>query len=249
MKSTAKYLYRYSSAQHLERLKTVLLNHELYFPSLAELNDPADGRPKLKPMSEDELTAFLITGFVREHPELPLRVMEREAAVIDYNVRYHRPEVLLEIMSPFLNNLLEGYRILSLSKRSDNMVLWGTYAGGHTGYCLEFANEGSLFERAMEVNYGDFEVGLTDPELRKAYFFFCKTPAWSHEEEVRLVLQRGKGCKVKFQPRWLRRIILGKGMTENNAMLIRSWAKQRNPELTVANACFDQVRQTLLTNQ
>ena len=53
-------------------------------------------------------------------------------------------------MSELLNAELEGYRIYSLSKRYDNLNLWAKYAADHSGYCLEFANEGPLFEHAKE---------------------------------------------------------------------------------------------------
>jgi hypothetical protein len=66
--------------------------------------------------------------------------------------------------------------------------------------------------------------------------FFCKRQEWSNEEEVRLVLQRGKGSKVKVDPRWLTRVILGKDMTSGNEELIREWAQQREPELAVVRA-------------
>src|SRR5215831_14374610 len=88
-KATGSHFYRYSSADHLEWLKDIILNHELYLPSLTELNDPADGRPKLAAMSEDELSRFLIVGVYERNPTLPLEKLEHEAAVIRYNVPRH----------------------------------------------------------------------------------------------------------------------------------------------------------------
>jgi hypothetical protein len=125
------------------------------------------------------------------------------------------------------------------------MVLWGTYAASHTGYCLEFANTGPLFDYAREVTYGEYEVGVYDWELRTGSFFFCKAPGWSYEEEVRLVLPRNQGSKVKISPDWLTRIILGKAMTTANHELIQKWAKQRTPELAVVNACYDEFHRSL----
>lgn len=107
----------------------------------ANLNDPADGRPKRAPMSEDELAWFLTCGVVEQNPTLPLASLEHEAAVIRYNVRLHGTEVLRGQMSELLNSELEGYRIYSMSKHPDNLALWAKYAGNHCGYCLEFRNE------------------------------------------------------------------------------------------------------------
>jgi hypothetical protein len=166
--------------------------------------------------------------------------------VIDYNVALHGPDVILGTMSELLNKELQGYRIYSLSKRYDNLGLWAKYSGNHSGYCLEFCNEGPVFACAKEVIYGDaMEMDVLNPEHRSAYWFFSKRTEWSNEEEVRLVLPRGKGSRVKIDPSWLTRVILGKDMTEGHRLLIREWAKQRQPELNVVHADFDQLHQAL----
>jgi hypothetical protein len=245
-KATGSHFYRYSSAEHLEWLKDIVLNHELYLPSLTELNDPADGRPKLAAMSEDKLCRYLIAGVCERNPMWPLEKLEHEAAVIRYNVRLHGTEALLSKMSEALNSELAEYRIYSMSKRSDNLALWAKYAGNHTGYCLEFKNEGPLFACAKEVMYGDAtEMNIQNREHRSGYWFFCKRQEWSNEEEVRLLLQRGKGSKVKIKPQWLTRLILGKDMAEANLKTIREWAKERQPQLMVVNARYDELHQTL----
>jgi hypothetical protein len=128
------------------------------------------------------------------------------------------------------------------------MNLWAQYAAQHHGYCLEFANEGPLFEKAKEVSYLDsarMEILITDPSIKNGDFFFCKTLDWANEEEVRLVLPRGKGSKVKFDPHWLKRLILGKDMSEADQSSIREWAAEREPELTVVNAYLDPVSRSL----
>jgi len=197
-------------------------------------------------MTDDQMTSFLLSGFVSRNATLPLVALEHEARVIRYNIQHHGPEVIRGTMSELLNKELEGYRIYSLSKRYDNLALWAKYAADHTGYCLEFVNKGPLFERAHEVTYGDsMEMDVTDREHRNGYWFFSKRQEWSNEEEVRLVLPRGKGSKVKIEPRWLTRVILGKDMTDANRKLLREWAKERKPELSVADAYYDALHQVI----
>ena len=128
------------------------------------------------------------------------------------------------------------------------MNLWAQYAAQHRGYCLEFANEGPLFKHAKEVSYlnpAEMEILITDPSIKNGDFFFCKTRDWSNEEEVRLVLPRDKGGKVKIDPRWLTRLILGKDMSEADQKSIREWAKQRQPELDVVSAYYDPVNRAI----
>ena len=83
----------------------------------------------------------------------------------------------------------------TLSKRFDNLSLWAKYAADHTGYCLEFANDGPLFsERVMEVIDGECALfDVIDSDNRSAEFLVDKRPEWSNEEEVRLLRGHGSG--------------------------------------------------------
>jgi Protein of unknown function (DUF2971) len=248
-RATVPYLYRYanvSTPERLDWLRIILLNHELYFPSLPQLNDPADGRPKLAAMPGYKFAAYLFDDFLRRNPNAPLAVRAREEAVLYYNVLRHGVNRLQRLFSKGLNEELKDYRIYSLSKRYDNMSMWAKYGESHTGYCLEFANEGPLFEHAMEVTYKEaVPMDVTNPDQRKGYFFFFKKPDWSNEEEVRLVLPRNKGSKVKIDPHWLTRIILGKNMFEENRSIIQKWAEERQPRLEVTTAYYDEPEQVL----
>lgn len=78
-KATSPCFYRYSSPEHLEWLQEVILKHDLYLPSLNQLNDPADGRPKLAPLSEEKMIRFLLRGLVQRNPTWPLERLEHEA--------------------------------------------------------------------------------------------------------------------------------------------------------------------------
>ncbi|MGA8012523.1 MAG: DUF2971 domain-containing protein [Candidatus Acidiferrales bacterium] len=244
VRSNCPYLYKYSSPEHLEWLRVTILEHELYLPNLKELNDPADGRPKLALQSEDEMASFFYEQFIRLHPGLTPAEQKREAEIISFNVKLHTPAGLQPMMVEALDTELQDYRIYSLTKRYDNMSLWAKYAADHRGYCLEFANAGLLFEKAKDVSYLEptqMEILITDQAVKNGDFFFCKHLDWRNEEEARLVLPRGKGSKVKIDPRWLTRAILGKDMSEPNRKVILEWAKQRQPELAVVSAYFDPV--------
>jgi hypothetical protein len=246
-KATSSHFFKYSSPEHLEWLKVYILKHELDFPNLSQLNDPADGRPKLLPLSIDQLVSFAHSDFIKRHPGLTsdAQEQEQEAIKIRSKVQSYGAEDFQRMMAESLNAQLEDYRIYSLSKRCDNVMLWAKYAASHSGYCLEFANEGP-FASAWEVTYGDYTVDITDLDQRgNPYFFFCKRQDWSNEQEVRILLVRGSNPIVPIDPGWLTRLILGKDMSDAHRKLIRDWAKQREPELAVVNACYDEVHQTL----
>ena len=242
-KSTASHFYKYSSPNHLEWLKDILLKHELYMPNLTELNDDNDGLPRLAIQSEDEMASFIYRQFVKNNPDVSREELQKNELIIRFNVRKHGPAALHPNLVKSLDAQLKDFRVYSMTKRYDLINLWALYAGGHRGYCLEFENVGDLFEHAKDVSYLDsdkMEISITDPALLGGYFLFCKTRNWSNEDEVRLVLARNDGrTKVRFNPYWLTRIILGKEMSEVDKEQIREWAKQRDPELTVADAYYD----------
>jgi len=95
--ATVPRLYKYSgfgTAEHLGRLEVIIGKHELYLPNLEQLNDPADGRPRLAPLSEEQMGSFLYKKLVERSPHLSRAELEKEEAIIRYNVRLHGKEKL-----------------------------------------------------------------------------------------------------------------------------------------------------------
>jgi hypothetical protein len=245
-KATGSHFYRYQSAEHLDWLKTIILEHLLYLPGVAQLNDPTDCRPKIGPMSEEEMVTFLRNDYIRRNPVLALDLLQKHEATIRMSIRLHGLDWFMSEASKILNAQMETFRVYSLSKRWNNLSLWAKYAANHTGYCLEFANEGPQFENTFEMVYGEYApFDLNDAKNRDAKFLACKRPEWSNEEEVRLLRARGSGPQVKIEPQWLSRIILGKNMSLDHQKQIREWAKLRQPELVIVQACFDDFHQEL----
>jgi hypothetical protein len=245
-KVTDSHFYRYQSP-NLERLKPIILENEIYLPTVGQLNDPFDCRPKLAQLSQEEMVAFLHQGYVLGHPREPLDALAAQEAVVRANVQKHGLEWWMRESAKSLYAQMETFRIYSLSKRFDNPSLWAKYAAEHTGYCLEFANEGALFgEHTFEVTYGEYApFNLVDWEARDVQFLVYKRPEWSNEEEIRLICARGSGSKAKIEPQWLTRVILGRNMSPTNQNQIREWARQRQPELVVVQAYVDDLHQRI----
>lgn len=116
---------------------------------------------------------FLYEKLAERSPHLSPPGLREEKAIIDYNVRRHGTKTLQRMLTGVLYRELKDYRIYSMSKRFDNLSLWAKYAGDHSGYCLEFANEGPLFANARNMLYGDsLQMDLNNdlgflPESRK----------------------------------------------------------------------------------
>lgn len=251
-KGGGSHSYRYAefTGEKKAWLREIILEHRVYVPTLSELNDPADGRPRLAWKSEDELYRFFYNGpcgVLNRAPNMTVEEQVREAVILDLSIRKHGADVLQRMMAKELNaRLQERWRIYSLSKRYDNMSLWAKYAGNHSGYCLEFMNEGPFFGRAREVVYDQsFRIDINNLNTCNGEWLFCKSGDWRNEEEVRIVVARNSDGKVAIDPRLLTRIILGRNMQEADRVQIRNWAQQREPELTVVSAYYDEFEQSL----
>jgi hypothetical protein len=193
--------------------------------------DPTDGRPRLAPKTPAQLAAVLHKYYIVEHPGLSLVEQEHAAAGCREFVQRQDPEDLLRKIAQGLYAHSDRYRVYCVSKRWDNLSMWERYAGNHSGYCMEFANEGP-FTDSYEVAYGDTPplMDIADPDDRGPYCFF-KRREYGGEEEIRVTLLPGSAPIVKIEPRCLTRIILGRHMSDADQQQIREWARQRNPEL------------------
>lgn len=246
IKATGSHFYKYQGPD-LGRLKPIILDHLLYLPTAAQLDDPVDCRPKVKDMSTEEMVTFLKNDYIRRHPVLALDCLQEHESKIRTQIRTHGLDWFQHELVRILYTHTEQFRVYSLSKRFNNMRLWASYAANHTGYCLEFANEGPLFgEYVWKVVYGESVVfDLNDSENIDMSFLVTKRTDWSNQEEVRLICTRASSCQLKIQPQWLTRIILGKDMASEDEERIRAWAKQRDPGLTVVRAYFDELSQEI----
>ncbi|MBI2188443.1 MAG: DUF2971 domain-containing protein [Acidobacteria bacterium] len=246
---TCSHFYKYSTADHLERLRHVLLKHEIYFPSHPQLNDPRDGWAALKQLPVEDVTRFVVNDFIRRHAAADLAWLAHEVAVITYNTRRFGAATILQKMEILLRQESERNRIYSLSMARESAYMWKEYGGNHTGYCLEFANEG-LFRHALEVHYDD-DVAALDVNNPHNFFMYRKTTRWQDEQEARLVMfprggpvffemfKNGEHPFVSFAPTLLRRVILGKRMTMSNRDQIRGWAAERDCPVLIAESEVD----------
>ncbi|MEP7309161.1 MAG: DUF2971 domain-containing protein [Acidobacteriota bacterium] len=158
-------------------------------------------------------------------------------------------ETMLDMAVQAVHKLTTSFRVYSMSKRSDNLSMWEWYASKHTGYCLEFARAG-LFGIVREVVYDmSYVMDVTDDAHATANWFFYKSPDWSNEEEVRLVLPKHSGGPVlQIDPRLMSRVILGKDMLSTNAEQVRTWAATRVPPVPVVTARWNPLDLTLITD-
>src|SRR5256885_7301898 len=101
------HFYEYSRMEHPEWLRDIILRHEIYVPSLSELDDPTDGRPRVAGLPEEDIAEFLHKSYIDNHPWLTPAQSEHEKPVIRYNIRHHGLEMIMREIVKALNAELE----------------------------------------------------------------------------------------------------------------------------------------------
>lgn len=114
---------------------------------------------------------------------------------------------------PMLRKALESIRISSFCtnttrrKAVENTLMWAHYADSHTGFCVEYEMDNSMFRiddystlkvaRMLKVDYRSAAKHPLDFSMKKDTLsiqegFFCKSRDWFYEHEVRMVLYSPK---------------------------------------------------------
>jgi hypothetical protein len=86
------------------------------------------------------------------NPVLALDLLQEHETRIRTSIGLHGLEWFQRELSKILNVQMEQFRVYSMSRRWNNLSLWAKYAADQSDYCLEFVNEGPLFnEHVMEI--------------------------------------------------------------------------------------------------
>ena len=240
--TVCSHFYKYGS--QVQWLEGLLLRHELYVPTSAQLNDPRESHPRLKRVSPKEANEFLKRVLINKDPDAPpydQQVKGLEAVVKDLGV-----DVVMGVITKYVFASYAEKRIYSMSKRWNNMSLWAAYGANHKGYCLEFVNDG-LFNLSRDVIYTDtLEYDLNDETHQTIDWAIYKSTEWRNEEEVRFSLPGDMVAQpMRIAPDLLSRVILGKDMPAADKKRICQWAVRRKPRLNIVRAVYDAYLQQL----
>lgn len=188
-----------------ERDIALLSRDTIYVPTVEQLNDPAE-------------------ALVDE-------------SIFDAQLRFFRKLGAGESLKLVEKGFRDFYKsirssgIYSLSKRIDNELMWAYYASGHTGYAIIFDTEvlarsfehgqcGGMYE--LEMNYSGklprfdiTKIDRNDTVKALSCFVGTKSKAWEHEDEHRLVFDKG-GKELKINYRAIKGFVFGCRMSEEN---------------------------------
>jgi hypothetical protein len=157
----------------------------------------------------------------------------------------------------WINEFMQGYRVLCVTTHKDSEKMWSGYAENHKGIALRIeanAAKHSKFERFHKVTYREKRPSLYDDALsylRSSLFadqeasksemidkiVYSKTLEWEHESEYRLVIPLRQGEEpwetLKFHPEEITELYLGLAMDNADKADILAKAKVLNPEIAV----------------
>lgn len=227
------FQYRKVDTHTLEALE----NHELYFNSPSEFNDPFDC--KLDLIWRGDITDWnrffrnrgvkdpiIVRSIIKEN--LKRGILKKRGK--DYLLNSQNKK--FKAINENLQSQDEDYpRVCCFSKAKNNILMWSHYAKGHKGICLCFKSEkignGNFLildsnpEILLPVNYNkeDNEKLPTQVNMLSSYdpeelatFLLTKHPLWVYEKEYRLILWKEdlKGKFIKsFRKEDLEGIIFG----------------------------------------
>ncbi len=188
-----------------ERDIALLSRDTIYVPTVEQLNDPAEA------LVDESIFDVQLHFFRKLGAGKSLKLVEKSFRDLYKSIR--------------------SSGIYSLSKRIDNELMWAYYASGHTGYAIIFDTEvlersfdhgqwGGMYE--LEMNYSAklprfdiTKIDRNDTVKALSCFVGTKSKAWEHEDEHRLVFDKG-GKELKIDYRAIKGFVFGCRMSEKD---------------------------------
>lgn len=209
-----RFLYKYRSAEQIERDLDGLVNNYFWASDIEHLNDDKEGC--FKSYIEAQLNQLIKkTSF---HENLLYDIISQYQSIIN-KVKF------------------EGVFSLSLSPRIAPM--WSDYASERKGYCIQYSQyklclpvgKVCLYDRnVIDVEYVDSIPQISVDDIHNGLLLKkmigTKANSWSYQQEVRLVTD--KPDKQNYVPSALCGIIFGSEMDETNKQLIKDTLRGRN---------------------
>ncbi|MES2306588.1 MAG: DUF2971 domain-containing protein [Gemmatimonadota bacterium] len=238
-------LYKYRSVAPASWLYTeaALEKQELFMATRAMFNDPFECRPVFShECTKEELRA----AADRILKKTPLNGQQRRARVREI-ARGHKdqwPQDFARAVKQLNEAMDRQVGLFCLTAKGDDILMWSHYADAHAGICMGFSTEecDSPFRNARPVRYSRdlpvCRVFAEDRNVVEEKAMFTKADAWAYEEEWRLINFRDGACTKRFEPRFLRQVILGARIAPEVATKVIRLTEKHYPHVQILNACI-----------
>jgi len=157
-----------------------------------------------------------------------------------------RIESLAKLSVDMRTRLASQISVVSLTVIADSIPMWSYYAGGHTGFCVEYdlkslGPEDCRVRALYPVLYKATWPDATDTTLGKVVqaegktsnatilSVLTKSPEWQHEQEWRMFFPTVPESQSSFPvPMRPQAIYLGVKMPADHKTLVINWAKDNH---------------------
>ncbi|WP_135382282.1 DUF2971 domain-containing protein [Vibrio tasmaniensis] len=175
-------------------------------------------------------------------------------ATLDEEAKYSIIEKISDTIKPLqddkIHKVKSDNKIFSLSFANDHPLLWGHYANGLKGMCIEYdfnkqkkpLNIGycpvDYLDKPFTINVLNLLKTNTDISIYGNEIFATKNEVWSYEEEFRLVSENEvmPGNKYQLSEDVISSIIIGEKMSVEDQLKVKSTIGDRNIKLYKAVA-------------
>ncbi|NOQ28097.1 MAG: DUF2971 domain-containing protein [Bacteroidales bacterium] len=213
-KLAESYIYKYTSYDIGE---LIICSQLLKFNSSQFFNDPFD--------SDIDLLYFDFNQ-IGEDVEADLQKLRTRADIDNIPI-----DILTKAYKNTQKRKVNASSICCFSKSFKNTVMWAHYSDNHNGVCFIFDRDckepfsNFKLDRFSygEVDYNNYSAinYLTSKFEGMKKIYFTKSADWAYEEEYRYVLKEKRGY-IKFNKEYLKGIIFGLNVKEENILRIKS---------------------------
>ncbi|AEF47185.1 hypothetical protein SerAS12_4087 [Serratia sp. AS12] len=128
-----------------------------------------------------------------------LELVKPAAKIQSYFLKDNVDALANQLFKKFNESLIDVVRVLCLSEKPDNLLMWGHYAESHTGFVIEFDETHSFFNqrRSLKDEFGFLrkvkyqkDINVIDPtkEDSAVEHFILKSEEWKYESEWRMLM-------------------------------------------------------------
>lgn len=185
-----EFLFKYRP--HDRYSESWILNEELFFASPAVFNDPFDSKIEFTFDGTEEQKKKYLSRLIEEND--PGIGKKRKWEVIKRALKEQTLEKGLDGHIARIQKHIDDYGIVSLSRKSNDLLMFAYYAKDHTGYCLKYRRSPeNVLSMACAVKYNQsypkfslLDVALGKPGGMGDIVLYTKADCWRHEDEWRV---------------------------------------------------------------
>ena len=254
-----KFLYRYFPKDNYT--KSIFNRNELFFRNPNEFNDPFDCKPLLtseRDWNQEEYIRFVI-NLANDSLGRYLNNGEKQSyenGARDKFINSDRNQLCREfnkIIKEHLAKSINEFRILCLSEKYNDILMWSHYADKHRGFVLQFDTEvllQSFSPRPQEIFYPPEESYPSIKDFNEKgcmnMFLITKSSHWAYEKEWRILMHiedednpEEEGKVYRFEKGLITGIIFGCEMKSPEKTEISEWVREYQPQIIPYDAIKD----------